>query len=178
MRNTPRQDVNCSPAELVFGRHVRSIIPARTKPHGMLNTTKRQQRKNTIRKHYDQHAKPLPELKPGDMVFFQSPHKEGWEQGIVTKKLRSRTYKVTNPQGTTFRRNRVHIQKPRDYKEPDIHNPAPWFPSLRSSTAEALFHPTASEQVNPSPRPEIPLLSNRPSREHKMPARFENFVMY
>ena len=41
MRNTPRQDVNCSPAELVFGRHVRSIIPARTKPHGVLNTTKR-----------------------------------------------------------------------------------------------------------------------------------------
>ena len=72
MRNTPRQDVNCSPAEIVFGRYVRSIIPARTKPHGVLNTTKRQQRKNTIRKHYDQHAKPLPELKPGDMVFFKA----------------------------------------------------------------------------------------------------------
>ena len=97
---------------------------------------------------------------------------------IVTKKLRSRTYIVKNPQGTTFRRNRVHIRKPRDYKEPDIHNPAPGFPSSGSSTAEALTHLTASEEANPSPRPEIPLLSNRPSREHKMPARFENFVMY
>ena len=144
----------------------------------MLNTTKRQQRKNTIKKHYDQHAKPLPELKPGDMVFFQTQHKEGWEQGIVTKKLRSRTYIVTNPQGTTFRRNRVHIRKPRDYKEHDIHNPAPLIPSLGSITAEALTNPTASEQVNHSPKPEIPLLSNRPSREHKMWARFENFVMY
>ena len=100
------------------------------------------------------------------------------EQGIVTKKLRSRTYIVRNPQSTTFRRNRVHMRKPRDYKEPDIHNPAPYFPSLGLSTAEALTHPTASEEANPGPRPEILLLSNRPSREHKMPARFENFVMY
>ena len=79
MRNTPGQDVNCSLAKLVFGRYVRFIIPARTKPHGVLKTTKRQQRKNTIKKHCDQHAKPLPELKHGDMVFFQSPHKEGWK---------------------------------------------------------------------------------------------------
>ena len=91
MRITPRQDVNCSYAELVFGRYVRSIIPGRTKPHGVLNTTKRQQRKNTIKKHYDQHAEPLPELKPGDMMFSQSQHEEGWKQGILTKKLRSRT---------------------------------------------------------------------------------------
>ena len=111
-------------------------------------------------------------------MFFQSPRKEGWEQGIMTKKLRSRTYIVTDPQGTTFRRNRVHIRKPRDYKKPDIHNPAHSFPLLGSITAEALTHPTASEPVNPNPRPEIPLLSNRPCREHKMPARFENFVMY
>ena len=100
------------------------------------------------------------------------------ELGIVTKKLRLRTYIVRNPQGTTFRRNRVHMRTPRDYKEPDIHHPAPCFPSLGLSSAEALTHPTASEEANPGPRPEIPLLSNRPSREHKMPARFENFVMY
>ena len=102
MRNTPRQNVNCSPAELGFGHTVRSIMPAQTKPSGILNTTKKQQRKSAIKKHYDQHAKPLPELKPGDVVFFQSPHKEGWEQGVVTKQLRSQTYIVRNRQGTTY----------------------------------------------------------------------------
>ena len=167
MRNTPRQDVNRSPAELAFGRNVRSIIPAQTKPSGVLNTTKREQRKKAIKKHYDQHAKPLPELKPGDKVFFQSPHKEGWEQGIVTKKLRSRTYIVKNPHGTTFKRNRVHIRKPKSYKAPDIYQPAPWFPPMGSSSTEAPTDRTALEEMN-----------TRPCRERRMPARFENFVMY
>ena len=167
MRNTPRQDVNRSPAELAFGRNVRSIIPAQTKPSGVLNTTKREQRKKAIKKHYDQHAKPLPELKPGDKVFFQSPHKEGWEQGIVTKTLRSRTYIVKNPHGTTFKRNRVHIRKPKSYKAPDIYQPAPWFPPMGSSSTEAPTDRTALEEMN-----------TRPCRERRMPARFENFVMY
>ncbi|PFX12101.1 Retrovirus-related Pol polyprotein [Stylophora pistillata] len=75
-RNTPRQDVGLSPAELMFKRKTRSLIPSFNK-HSSNDPieVRRQARKGTVQKSHDRKAKSLPELDVGQHIFFQ--HLEG-----------------------------------------------------------------------------------------------------
>lgn len=75
-RNTPRQDVGLSPAELMFKRKTRSLVPSFNKhPSNDPIEVRRQARKDTVKKSHDRKAQSLPELDVGQHIFFQ--HLEG-----------------------------------------------------------------------------------------------------
>ena len=166
LRNTPRQDVNCSPAELMFGRKTRSVIPMITKTSANLNTKKRVRRRVAVKHSYDAHAKTLPIVDVGDIVYFQSPHKQHWDSGKIIRQLGSRTFVIETPHGVTFKRNRVHMRKANQREAREFHSSASWFPM-----------PGIDESDNISAQPTIrdETLSTRP---HRTPAHFRNYILY
>jgi len=71
MRNTPRQDVNGSPAQIVFGRFARSVLAVFLKPCTALDVRKRPTHRCQIKKCYDRRARPLRKLHANQPVYFQ-----------------------------------------------------------------------------------------------------------
>ena len=173
LRNTPRQDVNSSPAELVFGRKTRSVIPMLMQPSTNLNSKKRTRRQMSVKRCYDRHARSLPVVEVGDIIYFQSPPKEQWEMGKVIRKLGSRTFIIQNPQGVTYKRNRVHIRRAKRSEAQDYGSTsASWFPmpSMNENERNSVSRTMANEINRDS--------ASRPPRMRRAPARFDSFVQY
>ncbi|XP_014675268.1 PREDICTED: uncharacterized protein K02A2.6-like [Priapulus caudatus] len=85
-RNTPRQDILLSPAEMMFGRKTRSFLPSiNRQPTDKRKVEERRLlRKKSVKKHHDAKAKKLSTLNVNDTVFFQ--HLEGsmqWKPGKI-----------------------------------------------------------------------------------------------
>ena len=73
MRNTPRQDVNLSPAFILFGGQTRSVIPVITKRCSNLDACKHHKRQKHVKRCFDKHTRPLCELVVDQQVYFQHP---------------------------------------------------------------------------------------------------------
>ena len=117
IRNVPTQGVDSSPAQRLFGRRTRTLLPTTQsllKPRNPVNPESVHLRSNQERqaKYYNRTARDLPILKPGDTVRMK-PFALGqkfWDKAHVTKRLDERSYEVQSA-GTTFRRNRQHLVK-------------------------------------------------------------------
>ena len=114
-RNTPKQDIGLSPAQLMMGRRTKTLIPTaetllapETVKPNLVAVNKRQMR---IRNNYDSHAKALKYLKVGDSVMMQPvrPNHHMWRRGIITKELNNRSYEMQPEDGHATRRNCVHL---------------------------------------------------------------------
>ena len=111
LRNTPRQDTGKSPAEVLFGRSIRTLIPNILRKHDYKDITeKRSRRKQTVRKWYDKGAKDLPQLEVGQRIFFKRTPNENWERGTIERRYNDRSYLIDTGSGK-YRRNRVHLRK-------------------------------------------------------------------
>lgn len=140
-RNTPLKS-GYSPAHLLMGRRLRSILPA-TNKQLMLNAVdhraarqnmKEQQIKTKI--NYDKTTRKLPPLNIGQHVTVQRD--KLWEPAKIISKHNDHSYKLQTRDGSVYRRNRIYINdsKPRVY--PDHNNPTVnehIHPSLISDTA-------------------------------------------
>ena len=114
LRNTPRQDTETSPAEMMFGRYTRSMLPSsrtkriRSKRQVML---KRAKRRLAVKRSYDKDARDLTRLASGQPVYYQ--HTEGkkcdWRKGTVRSEHSVRSY-IIDGSGGVYRRNRVHLR--------------------------------------------------------------------
>ncbi|GFS87147.1 integrase catalytic domain-containing protein [Nephila pilipes] len=116
-RNTPISGLDISPAQMMFNRRLKTILPISNK---LLNAElfnnireKLIERQNIQKLHYDKTAHPLPGLKQGENVRILNFKNKTWESAkIVSKhKLRPRSYFVKNQSGKILRRNRKHIRK-------------------------------------------------------------------
>lgn len=124
-RATPIAGLGMSPAELAFGRKIRTtlpVIPKVLKPqpadHTMLQLLDAQRKANQKR-YFDRSTHPLPELEPGDPILFKREGGKLWDRpGEVVGKCAPRSYIVTTA-GGKLRRNRRHIR----LRQPDPANP-------------------------------------------------------
>ena len=114
-RNTPRQDTGVSPAEMMFGRITRSMLPSvvtkRIRSKRQV-TLRRLKRRFAIKRTYDKGgARDLKRLIPGQSVYYQ--HTEGkkcdWRRGTVRTEHSDRSYIIDGKEGI-YRRNRVHLR--------------------------------------------------------------------
>ena len=105
-----------SPAQLLMGRRLRSILPATSQslkpeiisPESVkYNRAYCQTRQKT---YFDRCAHPLPPLKEGDNIYIQRGQRQ-WQPATVTRTDRYRSYQVQTPDGKMYRRNRVHLRK-------------------------------------------------------------------
>lgn len=114
-RNTPTQGLGTSPAQRLLSRRTRTLLPIRDsllEPKVTNNRSgliKNQQRQA---KYYNQTAKDMDPLKPGDVVRVQPfvPNTL-WRKARVSTPLGNRSYAVELDTGSILRRNRRHLRK-------------------------------------------------------------------
>ena len=112
VRTTPLGPNLPSPAELLFGRKLKSNLPCvnLAERDDDLRRALRELRTKHIPL-YDSHSRSLPELTPGQSVRVQDPITKRWKPGVVkSKEEEPRSYLVQQPSGSVLRRNRRHLR--------------------------------------------------------------------
>ena len=198
LRNTPRQDTNLSPADLMFGRQTQSLLPIRPKA-GMqfpMIAARRAKRKQAVKEQYDKAAHNLVPLTPGQCVYYQNPEKPGWYRGTVMKECDGCSYIVEGMCGGVYRRNRIHLRpapEPPLYIEPGIipenraNMPVPVHGATGVQTDMPCVPPDNGDPVPAIPDSDpivpyddttIPAVSEntRPKRATKPPAWMRDYV--
>lgn len=151
-RNTPRSDIP-SPAERLFGRPTRHLIPL----HPMQRLP-RESYSEVLRKRREEYARfkttgyKSPAMKVGDKVRLKQSHRN-WIQGEIADKLKApRSYLVKTPDGNILRRNAEAVQPTKAVILPE-----------REFAVRPSFSPPSS--------PSHPLEMSNPSRVPQQPAR-------
>ena len=108
-RNTVREGYSAPPAQLLFGRRCRTLLPiqrSRLIPKLATDVCRDKKiAKNAQIEQYNQSAHHLNSLAPDDAIRMKLPGHDTWTLGECTKKLSNRSY-VVLVQG----RNRRHLR--------------------------------------------------------------------
>ena len=170
-RNTPREN-GMSPAEMVFGSQLRSILPAHRTSFAprwkdIMNARDRQQALDSgVKKRYDERARPLSPLTIGSHVRIQDPHSSLWDgAGQIVSIGKYRSDRVKFASGSVLWRNRRHlhplVSDDKDEQQiPSIEGDATTPPA--DSNIDGLPE-TAASQTRPEPVP-IPTQPRRSGR--------------
>lgn len=173
-----------SPAEMLMGRLLRTILPQKTtllKPKFPTHDTLRKlsQAKAKQKEYYDRTARKLPSLTPNQPVFVQMGHRD-WTPGTVVQKLDTpRSYIVKTANGSELRRNRIHIRPNHTSNSPETEQMTP-------KASEDGDEETNKQTESPRKQtPTVPNISptststSTPKREKriiKRPIRFQDYV--
>ncbi|CAK8685059.1 unnamed protein product [Clavelina lepadiformis] len=165
LRNTPRQDVNCSPTKILFGRPTRSVIPIHIPKSKHLDINRRHQRRTSVKQTYDSKSQPMSKLYINQRVYFQSAEKKGWQKGKIVRILGPRSYFVESLDGFRYCRNRVHIRVDHS-KSNNVYEDTDF--NFTFSTPNQNSQPTANNYT---------VANTRPNRTHRMPVRYNDYVL-
>ena len=190
---TPIPELGASPAELAFGRKLRTTLPVHPQKYTpkIVSRDVLQQRdkifKDRQKRNFDNHhgTQPLPHLHPGDPVLIKLQGEKRWEKpGEVVKEYAPRSYIVRTPSGE-LRRNRRHLRLAKSINPPLIpthqQSAAPAQPIRQSGqpTDQGPPTPERSESAMPTVTPPTPAITS-PGRYTKcgrkivLPARFRD----
>ena len=91
LRNTPKQDAGASPAQILFGRQTRSLLPTdQLAESNEAIKAKKEKRRQSVKKHHDKTARCLDELKEGQPVYYKPFPEARWKHGVIGEKLEAR----------------------------------------------------------------------------------------
>ena len=117
-RNTPTEGMKSLPAQRMFGRRTRTLLPTSREllePELVRDVTERKlQRKEVQTRYYNQSVKELPSLTEGDVVRMKPQASDGkhkWTKAQVEQQVDVRSYAVRAEDGRLFRRNRRHLRQ-------------------------------------------------------------------
>ena len=178
-RNTPSEMLDTSPAQRMFGRRTKTLLPTSNhllKPKTPKDVHKKLQlQKSKQTKYYNRSVKELPELHPGDIVRVQplksmNRHKQ-WARAEVDTKVDIRSYQVRTEDGRVLRRNRRHLKHTKEV--PHLQEPAEGelLETLPSFTDQPVTRPPLlqpSSATNPEPAPDkriIPVPKVEPTKQ-------------
>ena len=121
-RNTPSEGMSSSPAQRMFGRRTRTLLPTtssllKPKVQGDVKEKLTKQKSKQV-KYYNQTSKELPPLKSGEIVRVapkQGDRERKWFKARVEEQVDIRSYEVRTEDGKLYKRNRRHL---RQSKEP------------------------------------------------------------
>lgn len=125
-RNTPKYGL-CSPAQLLMSRTLRSKLPILSEslvpkvPSYKEVEKKMKEQRQYSSLYYNTHSRGLPPLNKGDKVYFKTQPHCSWTPGIISDVCPNRSYTIDNDAGSTFRRNRIHIMKPKTMPCSPVH---------------------------------------------------------
>ena len=161
-RNTVREGFSASPAQLLFGRRCRTLLPiqrSRLIPK-LANDVYRDKKiaKNAQIAQYNKSAHHLNPLAPGDAIRKKLPGQDTWTLGECTKKLSKRSY-VVLVQGHTYRRNRRHMRVV--YENLPLPDSEPWEVSANPPPLEA----GSMSRTPPRAETRMPMSELPPSEE-------------
>ena len=137
-RNTPSQSDHLSPAQKLFGHPIQDTIPAHRRafaPQWQQDAEEAEQRalhhQDQAEKHYNQHARDLPELSIGSKVAVHNSCTKLWDiYGNITAIGPYRRYHIKTAGGRVLIRNRRYIRRrfpaaPPGYQHATLPAPAP-----------------------------------------------------
>lgn len=181
-RNAPMDGLP-SPAEVLMGRRIRTLIPTlptQLVPHYDCRDVQKKLHYRQQRQHrYDVHSKPLSPLSEGQAVLFW--YRERWCTGTILQVgPQPRSYIVKAENGQSYRRNRQHIKIFRGSPDASPARPLEHLltskglekskpPSLDIQTREATKVPSA-DLGSSVPVPPIPLTTHAGASEMPVPA--------
>jgi len=191
LRNTPLERVKLSPAQIMFNRRTRTLLPVTNKllisandqqAHKALVASKQRQAV-----YYNRGAHERRPFKAGDTVRTRWSSANNWEKAKVIKPLPHRSYLLRMPDGSTRRRTSRHVRFSReapivyDDDTDDDFDPPPTPPLIPPLIAAAVPAAPAAAAGNdrhpPHPHPPPPVtLTTSSGRTVKPPARFADFV--
>ena len=175
-RNTPTEGLGTSPAQRLFGRRTKTLLPT---AGSLLNQADADQgktaqllqaRKDRQSFYYNNGSKTLQPLEKGDVVRIQpTGTKKGqrWTQATVEGPAGVRSYQVTTEDGRVYRRNRRHLRLSAETPRPplpdaDTDNPEPEplqagqfppEPNVPQAVVEPPPAPTSQDNVGRAPSP-------------------------
>ena len=126
IRNTVNEGWHTSPAQRMFGRATKTLLPT-TASHltqSSVSNSKDRYKANKRRSdeavRFNQHAQELKPLKVGTSVRVQPTalFNHTWKPGTITKQLSPRSYEVETDEERVIRRDR-HLMRP-THVQPDI----------------------------------------------------------
>ncbi|KAK7107442.1 hypothetical protein V1264_015374 [Littorina saxatilis] len=173
--NTPVDNL-ASPAQLLMGRQLRSILPT-TKQHLQPKTirpadvgARRNEKQTKMKQYYDRSSRPLPPVKPGDAVHVQLKKGNDWQPATVTAcSSQPRSFVVQTSNGSTYRRNRWFLKKSR------LPSPPPTPEPVSPTAAPAVSKPVPADvQSDEPPAPPAPsAYTTKSGRRVKAPAKMD-----
>jgi hypothetical protein len=156
-RSTPL-DIGYSPAELLQGRLLRSVIPIlpqQLEPkfidHSVVRS-KLESKRAHEKKWYDKASKPLPPLEVGQGIQIQQKDKT-WRPGTVLKRVGDRSF-IVNSQGGLYRRNRqqlIHRSAKFQSFEPGSESPTGDIQITRNNTGKSRISPIRTSNAPHAP---------------------------
>lgn len=187
-RNTPTQGVGTSPAQRLFGRRTRTLLPTTA---NLLNprihpANERElliKEKQRIVNNYNKTAKELPELTIGNTVRIQPPPgKVSWKKGIVIDKAdhTGRSYTVKTNTGV-YRRNRIHLRASTESPDRNVNTQIP-VNIDETHNNEALPAVKPHPGIPKAPATDVnlqiptPQIHSTRTRIIKPPIRYEDYV--
>lgn len=168
---TPKEELK-SPAEMLMGRPIRTILPVTEKqlaPHFDVSKSLKTMRDMQVKtkKVYDSKSQTLPPLSVDQPVFIQRG-KRDWVPGKITEiEDTPRSYRVQTPEGSVFRRNRFHLRPENmQEKEDTSYPPEPENQQPDDNISNSEITPSPSTQ-----RPEDREHSEAPVQTQKLENR-------
>ena len=173
LRNSPRQDTDRSPAELMLGRKPRSLLPS--KPHSSNPTLEEAKRRkkmsqDSTKKTFDRRARDLKPIPVNSPVFYRTP-KNAWGPGKVVEST-GRDYVVLGENGVTYARNRVHVRPKHTPFRNEYEAMIMTTPRSADSTAN-----TDGTDDNARNQPSPIQLTRKANRERKRPAWMKDYAV-
>ena len=170
-RSTPHTTTGVSPAELLFGRKMRTKLPELKGESTESEMRDKDGEMKAKAKWYADKKRNAQEsdLAPGDQVLVKQERKNKLSTpfapepyDVVTKTGNSVV--VESPEGVQLMRNTTHVKR---YEE------------TSQNPEETSSLPDVTDPVKPEAEREIPSspVMTRPTRVRKMPERFKDFVM-
>ena len=132
IRNTPTEGMATSPAQRLFGRRTKTLLPTthnQLKPGGPADVREQSGCQRTKFKsvlNSDHPRRDLRRLNVGETIRMQ-PLEHGrreWTEATVHKALSSRSYDVITATGRHYRRNRRHLRPSRPFEHDTTHDRA------------------------------------------------------
>ncbi|XP_054717261.1 uncharacterized protein K02A2.6-like [Uloborus diversus] len=166
-RTQPSSDLP-SPAELLMGRRLRSLLPShpeKMRPNFPLKKAQEslKKRQKAQNKYANIHGKELPILHNQAKVWFRKMPNEPWKQGtVIQSNHNSRSYVIKGKDGGVYRRNRFYIRPDRSehYSSSQTRSVEDFYPSTlakgsnreinkeHSSMPEKIVHKTNVQQAS------------------------------
>ncbi|PIK42673.1 hypothetical protein BSL78_20470 [Apostichopus japonicus] len=115
-RNTPTEGLNSSPAQRLYSRRTKTLIPtvnSLLKPKVPNNVKSNKQSESKTSKIYNRGVKELRKLNKGETVRVKiniDDRQSTWEKAQVQEQVDIRSYKIRTEDGREYRRNRRHIR--------------------------------------------------------------------